>query len=112
MGEIRDASDAIVKGFGIQSYLETDLLVTDLQSPEFTRGKWSVLYFKRKEVLESYLALKASRGALEAKGAYSPRARQEISRSFMALLSYPQSAIEEKLRSAGKEDPFLLFAED
>lgn len=109
---LREASDAIVTGAGIQSYLETNLLVTDLQSPEFTREKWSILYFKRKEVLESYLALKASKGALEAKGAYSPRARQEISRTFMALLSYPQSAIEEKLRAAGKEDPFMLIGED
>lgn len=109
---LREASEAIVTGAGIQSYLETNLLVTDLQSPEFTRDKWSILYFKRKEVLESYLALKASKGALEAKGVYSPRARQEISRTFMALLSYPQSAIEEKLRSAGKEDPFMLIGED
>ena len=29
-----------VEGSGIRSYLETSLLVTDLQSPDFTRGKW------------------------------------------------------------------------
>jgi hypothetical protein len=110
--EIRDASEAIVKGSGIKSYLETNLLITDLQSPEFTRGKWSILYFKEQEVLGSYLALKASKGALEAKGAYSPRARQEISRTFMQLLSYPERTIEEKIRSAGKEDPFMLIGEE
>ncbi len=84
--EIRDASEAIVK--------------------------WSILYFKEQEVLGSYLALKASKGALEAMGAYSPRARQEISRTFMQLLSYPERTIEEKIRSAGKEDPFMLIGEE
>ena len=34
---IRGASDAIVEGSGILSWLETSLMVTDLQTPEFTR---------------------------------------------------------------------------
>ena len=43
--KIEKPSNEIVNGFNIQSYLEKSLLLTDLQSEDFTRGKWSVLFF-------------------------------------------------------------------
>jgi hypothetical protein len=108
---IREASEAIVAGSGIHSYLEKALLVTDLQSPEFTRGKWSILYFKEKGTLDAYLALKERKAKLEEAGGYTPRTRREISRDFMTLLSYPEEAIESRLKAGGKEDPFMLDVE-
>jgi hypothetical protein len=110
--ELREASEAIVRGSGIHSYLETSLLVTDLQSPEFTRGKWSVLYFKDPETLQSYLTLKKRKQALEEAGSFDSGGRREISREFMRLLSYPEEVIEEKLSGGGTDDPFLLIGED
>jgi len=110
--EIREASEAIVEGSGIQSYLETSLLVTDLQSPEFTRGKWSVLYFKDQGTLKAYLDLKKRKESLEAAGAYTPEARRGISREFMRLLSYPEDVITEKIQGGGEEDPFMLLGEE
>ncbi len=56
--KIEKPSNEIVNGFDIQSYLEKSLLLTDLQSEDFIRGKWSVLYFKDNDVLEAYLQLK------------------------------------------------------
>jgi hypothetical protein len=109
---IREVSDSIVEGSGILSYLETSLLITDLQSPEFTLGKWSILYFKDTDTLEAYLDLKERKGNLEASGEDTPEARQEISREFMRLLSYPEEAIAGKLRAGGKEDPFMLVGKD
>jgi hypothetical protein len=106
---LREASEAIVKGSGIQSYLEKSLLITDLQSPEFTRGKWSILYFKEQETLGAYLALKERKEALNSAGAGS---FQEISKDFMRLLSYPETTIESKLKAGGTEDPFILATED
>ena len=108
---IREASDAIVKGSGIHSWLETSLLVTHLQSPEFTRGKWSVLYFKDPEVLGAYLELKERKARLEAAGRFDRAAAKEISREFMQLLSYPEDVIEAKLEAGGKDDPFMLPVE-
>lgn len=110
--EIREASEAIVDGCGIRSYLETSLLVTDLQSPEFTRGKWSILYYKDPDTLETYLDLKKRKESLEVAGAYTPEARQGISREFMRLLSYPEEVIVEKIRRGGAEDPFMLLQEE
>ena len=108
---IREASDAIVKGSGIHSWLETSLLVTHLQTPEFTRGKWSVLYFKDPAVLEAYLELKERKARLEAAGRFDRAAAKEISREFMQLLSYPEDVIEAKLEAGGKDDPFMLPVE-
>jgi hypothetical protein len=105
---IRDAMATIVEGFGIRDHLETSLLVTALQSPAFTRGKWSVLYYKEPGTLEAYLALKKRREALERQGAYDDDAHREISRDFMNLLSYPATVIEEKIRGGRESDPFLL----
>ncbi len=106
--DVKEASAAIVEGSGIQSYLEQFLLVTHLQTPEFTRGKWSILYFKESETLEAYLALKARKEELEAQGRLSEEANADISRDFMRLLSYPETVIEEKIRGGGASDPFML----
>jgi len=106
--EIRDASDEIVEGSGIRSFLETSLLITDLQSPEFTLGKWSVLYFKEPEALDAYLELKERKEALEAAEKYTREAREDISRAFMRLLSYPEDTIAGKLRAEGEDGPYML----
>lgn len=105
---IREPIEAIVGGCGIRDHLETSLLVTALQSPGFTRGKWSVLLYKEPETLETYLGLKQRKEALERQGAYDAEAQREVSRAFMRLLSYPATVIEEKIRDACGADPFLL----
>ncbi len=100
---LREASEAIVEGSGIRSHLETSLLVTHLQSAEFTRGKYSILYYKDEATLEEYLALKERSEIAE-----TEEERAEISRAFMRLLSYPEEAIDDKIRGGGEEDPFVL----
>jgi hypothetical protein len=109
---IREASEAIAAGSGIHSYLETSLLVTDLQSAEFTRGKWSVLYYKTPETLDVYHALKERKAELEAARRYDADARRAISAEFMRLLSYPEDVIAAKIEAGGEEDPFILVGDD
>ena len=106
--KISKFSDEIVKGFGIQSYLEKSLLITDLQSAEFTRGKWSILYYEKDDVLKQYLDLKEKKQQLVKMGQYDVEARKEISREFMRLLSYPDEKIEEKLSQKIPKDPYLI----
>jgi hypothetical protein len=107
--QIKKFSDDIVKGFGIQSYLEKSLLITDLQAEEFTRGKWSILYYKDNDVLHSYLAIKEKKKKLEENGELDSKAQKEISLQFMRLLSYSDSAIEEKLAKEKPESPYMLI---
>jgi hypothetical protein len=102
-------SDEIVRGFGIRSYLEKSLLITDLQSEDFTKGKWSILYYEKESVLKDYLALKEKKKSLEESGKYDKSARKAISREFMRLLSYPDNKIEEKLGKTDPSDPFILI---
>jgi hypothetical protein len=105
---LREASEAIVKGSEIHSWLETSLLVTDLQSADFTAGKWSVLYYKDPKTLEAYLGLKKRKADLEAVGGYDAHIRRGISREFMRLLSYPEEVIAKKIERGGEDDPFIL----
>ncbi len=101
-------SDQIVQGFGIRSRLETSLLVTDLQSADFTKGKWSILYFKTEDVLRAYEELKTSASEMEQSGIYTDKNRRAISRRFMELLSYPPDVIDAKLNGS-MPDPFMLI---
>ena len=105
--KIRPYSDQIVHGFGIQSYLETSLLQTDLQSPDFTRNKWSLLYYQTDNILDAYQALKQKQARLKKTDRYDATACREISIAFMQLLSYPMPVIESKL-SGNHPDPFIL----
>ncbi len=106
--KIKNASDDIVKGFGIKSYLDTSLIITDLQSEEFTQGKWSILYYEEDSILETYLTLKEKKTLLEKAGQYDRKARKEISREFGRLLSYPEEKIEEKITKTDPSTPFML----
>ncbi|MFO7890928.1 MAG: hypothetical protein R6V04_11380 [bacterium] len=106
--KIAPYSDRIVQEFGVKSYLEKALLVTKLQSPEFTKGKWSILYYKTDEVIEKYLILKIKKINLEKENKYDQKKAREISKEFMKLLSYPDEVIEEKISGSGK-DPFMLI---
>ena len=105
---VAPASEEIVSRFGVYSFLEKSLLVTDLQTEEFTRGKWSILYYRDSETLDAYVALKERKQSLERTKRYDRQARRELSRDFMRLLSYPDEVIEEKLSLSKPTDPYVL----
>lgn len=101
-------SEQIVEGFGIASYLENSLIVTMLQSPEFTRNKCSILYYKNETTLGAYRNLKERQACLVASDGYDTNAQKEISMAFMELLSYPSDVIASKL-SGTHPDPFIII---
>ncbi len=105
---IGKASEKIAKGFGIKSYIEKSLLITDLQPAEFTQGKWSILYYEDDDVLDAYLALKKKKQELEQSGRYNENTRKKISLEFGGLLSYPREKIEEKISQESQPKPFML----
>ena len=105
---IGSLSDEIVQSFGIKSYLEQSLLITDLQSEDFTKGKWSILYYEDESVLKAYLGLKEKKKNLEEMGQCDKTVLKTISREFMRLLSYPGNKIEDKLSKTNPSDPFIL----
>jgi len=105
---VQHSSDIIAHAFGVKSYLEESLIVTDLQSEDFTKGKYSVLYYKDDYVLKSYLNLKKKKSELVREGKYDTKARKQISREFMRLLSYPETVIEEKLSREFPSSPYML----
>jgi hypothetical protein len=110
--QIESASDKIVKAFGVKSYLEKDMLVTALASEDFTKDKWSILYYKDDDVLKAFLALKEKKASLEELGKYDKSAYEDISREFMKLLSYPDDVIEGKISRTEPESPYLLAGDE
>ena len=102
-------SEKVVAGFGIRSYLEKSLIITDLQSEDFTKGKWSILYYKDEEVLKKYFYLKETKKRMEDQGIYNSKAGKMISTEFMKLLSYPEYMIKEKIAGKGNTSPFILI---
>jgi len=102
-------SEKMVQAFGIQSYLDKSLLITDLQTEDFTKGKWAILYYKDDQVREAYFSLKKRAEELESAGQYGTEDRKEISREFMRLLSYPEDIIAKILARESPDSPFILI---
>ena len=89
--------------------LDKSLLITDLQTEDFTKGKWAILYYKDDGILEAYFSLKKRKEELESAGLYDRENRKDISREFMRLLSYPEDIISKKLDQETPESPFILI---
>ena len=106
---IEAASKDIVGGFNIKSYLEKSLLITDLQAEDFTKGKWSILYYEKEEVLEKYFELKRVKEELVQDGHYDKDAKIEVTRDFLRLLSYPEEKVEEILSRPNPKSPYMLL---
>ena len=106
---IEPLSDKMVRAFGIKSQQEKSLLITDLQTEDFTRGKWAILYYRDDSILEAYFRLKQRKQELENRGQYDEANRKDVSREFMRLLSYPEDVITAKLAQKTPESPFILI---
>lgn len=106
---LKTASENIAKGFGVKTYLEKELLITDLQSADFTRDKFNILFFLDDKVLNQYLDLKKEKDRLQREGMYNIKARKDISKRFGRLLSYPEHIIDEKLSQDTPPTPYMYI---
>jgi hypothetical protein len=96
MDEMAEDIKRIAEGFGVQTYRESDLIVTDLFPADVATGKDVMLLYKG-STLDEYLALKIKKDKLLKSGKYEGKARKGIAIDFGKLLSYPDANIEEKL---------------
>ena len=97
MEQLIDTAEKIAKHFNVSTYLDKDLLTTDLFDEDFTRGKHVLLVYKNPAVKESYLALKDKKADLVNRDRYRGEAKTEIAREMGRLLSYPEEHIDEML---------------
>jgi hypothetical protein len=102
MDQLREQAQRIASENHVEIYRETDFPVTDLFAEELTDGKHVLVIFKGTG--EEYLQLKADRTRLLQSGQYAGKARSDIARRLGALLSYPESRIEEMLRTRVQGD--------
>lgn len=99
MAQLKVGYDRVISEQGALYTLEPELIVTDLFPANIARGKQVLLIYKNPSTLEGYLALKNDKEALVVSGDYTGEARKEIALRFGRMLSYPDSTIEEKIRS-------------
>ncbi len=104
-----EASEIISDGFGTKYRFEESLIVTDIQSAEFTEGKNSILYYAKDDAIAEYLDLKEKIKSLTEKNQYFGQKRREISFAFGRLLGYPDEVILRKIDSPSHIDPFVLI---
>jgi hypothetical protein len=94
-GMIEDIA-VIAKRNEVQTWRETDFLVTDLYPADVADGKHVMLIYTG-DTLDQYLAIKTDKAVLQAAGNYGGAEREEIARRFGRLLSYPESVIDDLL---------------
>jgi len=94
---IRTGSDSITADWGVVSYVERELLQTDLFPAEATEGITVILYFGSQKLMDEYMELKQERSELEANGKYTSPARREIALRFGRLLGYSEETLTERL---------------
>ena len=105
---MEEISAELSEGFGTKYLTVDSLMITDIQSAEFTRGKNSILYYKKDTVIKRYKELDAQVKELTARGEYKGRIRRDISIEFGKMLGYPDDVILEKVNSGGQIDPVTL----
>ena len=96
MDDMMDDIAVIAERNEVQTWRETDFLVTDLYPANVAEDRHVVLIYTG-DTLERYLAIKADKAALKSAGRYEGAAREEIARRFGRLLSYPEPVIDDLL---------------
>ena len=86
-------------GYGVSYYLEKDLMLTDLFADVDMGGAWVYIIYKKPNVLQAYLDLKAEEAALKASGQYDTAIaqRKSIAFRFGKLLGYTDAYLNAKL---------------
>jgi len=96
MDDIMDDALIVAKRNGVEMWLETEFLVTDLYPADVAEGKHVLLIYTG-DTRDQYLAIKSDKAKLVAAGDYVGAAREEIARRFGRLLSYPEPVIDDLL---------------
>jgi hypothetical protein len=109
LGIMTQVSKEISDGYKTKYYVENSLMITDIQSAEFTEGKNSILYYVDDSIINEYLSLKKRVDELTAKNVYAGAERREISIRFGELLGYPEKIILSKVDGIDHSDPFVLY---
>ena len=105
---IEKISKELSEGFHTKYYVVESLVITDIQSADFTRGKNSILYYKDDAILKEYEEIDRKVAELTSKGEYEGQIRRDLSIEFGKMLGYPDDVILEKVDSHGHIDPVTL----
>ena len=90
-------AEKLAKRNGVRLYLEKSLLQTDLFKGLDLSRQWVFVIYKKQQILDRYLTLKADKEHLVNNGKYLGNTRKEIARKMGTLLGYSKATIELRL---------------
>jgi hypothetical protein len=90
-------AEKLAKRNKVHLYLEKSLLQSDLFKGLDLKGQWIFVIYKKQQIIDGYLALKAKKDQLVKNGKYVNATRKEIARKMGRLLGYNESTIEHRL---------------
>ncbi len=105
MDQIMEEAQRVAERNQVQIYRESDLLVTDLFPSSETQGK-DVLLIYTGTTKDEYLMLKQEVKKLQEMGQYTGQVRENLSRRFGRMLSYPTHRVNELL---SQNTPFRVM---
>ena len=105
---MEEVSRELSEGFGTKYCVVESLMITDIQSAEFTKGKNSILYYKDDKVIERYHEMDRQIAELTAAGKYCGKIRRDLSIEFGRMLGYPMDVVLHKVDSEVRIDPIVL----
>ena len=99
-----DFCNVICKQYGTFWYAEDEAFLTDLFPESLNKDTCNIIFYRQKEDLDAYLALKERKSRLVAEGRYAGNERYRIAFEFGRLLSYTEEAIYRKIFETTKAD--------
>lgn len=89
--------DRVCGQYGTGWYGEDEPFLTDLFPEMLNKDTYNIIFYRLKEDLDAYLALKERKSKLVAEGRYEGNERYRIAFEFGKLLSYTEEAIYRKI---------------
>lgn len=82
-------SEHMTEKYDLKSYLEKEMISTDIVPDEYIKDRYVIFYYKDDEVIKQYFELKNNIRELKEKGLYDSDAHKKTSIGFRKLLGYP-----------------------
>lgn len=95
--------DEVARQNEVKFYMEKNLLTTDLFADIDMEDRWVFIIYKKEQVLEDYLALKAEKERLEKGRKYAGDVRREIAQQLGRLLGYSDDYIAQSLEKVAEK---------
>ena len=95
--------DMLCRKYGVHYYIEDDPIITDLFPVSMNQGKYQVIFYQDKQMLQNYLELKEQKHHALDNDRYDEM-RADLAYRYGKLLSYTDEGIQRLMSSNGEKE--------